>query len=223
MADSRKDNIIRDCISVGGISHGRKEKSGRHRLAERDKLTGRRRRFGRRRMFLKKRKSIRRHMFIRLAVIYLFAFASAVLFSYAASGKEGGKTTGISYEDNAVAAADGDSLGKTSDGKNGDGSVSLEYKGVAVSSDGTGFICYIANSVKNRYDMFVAIYTDSSYEEEIFLSQLMKPGFGIEGFESVKKLAPGSYNMVLVFTLVGDDHETIKSQVPVEYIMNVTG
>ena len=69
--------------------------------------------------------------------------------------------------------------------------------------------------------MYLGIYTDASYKEELFLTQLMKPGSGIKNFKSKKKLEPGQHNVVLVFTLVKEDHKTIHTQTVVTYVLNV--
>lgn len=105
--------------------------------------------------------------------------------------------------------------------ENRDGKISLEYKNIAVSGNGTDFDCYIANSLDNTADMYIGIYTDATYEEELYLTQLMKPGSGITSFECNKKLGPGHHDAVLVFTLVEDDHETIRTQTSVTYSLNV--
>lgn len=137
-------------------------------------------------------------------------------------GRAGRESKELGYDENAVVVTDEDELQKIVDEmQNRESSISLEYKNIAGSSDGSNFSCYIANSAKNRYDMYIGIYSDADYEEELYLSQLLKPGSGIKDFKCNKKLEPGSYNMILVFTLVGDDHETIKSQTPVTFTMNV--
>lgn len=193
MAYNGKDNIVRD-----GIRNNRGD-------------------------YRESRKSKKR-MGIKLIPVYLIAVVCVALFSWVVSGKEGSKSADLGYEENAVVVTDEDELQKLVDEmiQNKDGEISLEYKNIASSIDGSNFTCYIANSAKNQYDMYVGIYTDASYEEELYLSQLMKPGSGIKEFECNKELVPGSYDTVLVFTLVDDDHETIRSQTPVEYTMVVT-
>lgn len=191
MADGRKDNIIRNSPRYNGAA-GREVRKPGNRIG------------------------------VRLIVIYLLVFAGIAFFSWVVSGKEGDGSTELGYEENAVVVTDEDELQKMVDEmQNKDGKISLEYKNIATGGDGSKFSCYIANSAKNRYDMYIGIYTDDSYEEEIYLSQLLKPGSGIKNFESNKKLAPGTHNVILLFTLVGDDHETIMSQTPVTYTLNV--
>ncbi len=155
-------------------------------------------------------------------VIILIVFACMALFSLMFMGRAGRESKELGYDENAVVVTDEDELQKIVDEmQNRESSISLEYKNIAGSSDGSNFSCYIANSAKNRYDMYIGIYSDADYEEELYLSQLLKPGSGIKDFKCNKKLESGSYNMILVFTLVGDDHETIKSQTPVTFTMNV--
>ena len=146
-----------------------------------------------------------------------------VLFFLLRPGKEGGEeSTELGYDANAVVVTDEDELQKLVDEmQNKDGQISLEYKNVASSADGSNFSCYIANSAKNKYDMYIGIYTDADFEDELYLSQLMRPGTGIKEFACKKELAPGSYEVILVFTLVKDDHKTIQSQTPVTYTLNV--
>lgn len=192
MAYNGKDNIVRDNKRNNRGDYRESQKSGKR-------------------------------MGIKLIPVYLIAVVCVALFSWVVSGKEGGKSIELGYEENAVVVTDEDELQKLVDEmmQNKDGEISLEYKHIASSIDGSNFTCYIANSAKNKYDMYIGIYTDATYEEELYLSQLLKPGSGIKEFKCNKKLAPGAYDAILVFTLVKDDHETIHTQTPVTFTMNV--
>lgn len=159
-----------------------------------------------------------------LLLLALLVFVAAVVFVARRNKEEdsGGGTLG--YENSAVVVSDADELQRLVDGMvemTKDGMVSLEYKNVATSSDGKNFACYIANSVKNKYDLYLGIYSDMTLEEELFLTQLLRPGTGIEGFEAARTLEPGSYDAILVFTQVKDDHETIQAQASVSYTLTV--
>lgn len=80
--------------------------------------------------------------------------------------------------------------------------ITLEYQNDAMSKDGKKFSCYLGNAIENAYDMFVAIYADSSYTDELFLSQLIRPG---EAFETVtlnRTLEPGNHTVYAAFTQV---------------------
>ncbi|MBR3570812.1 MAG: hypothetical protein IKN96_08490 [Oscillibacter sp.] len=57
----------------------------------------------------------------------------------------------------------------------------LSYKNNAFSEDGVNFSCYIANA-DEKYDMFFQIFADEALQDEIFLSQLIRPG---QAFESI--------------------------------------
>lgn len=131
----------------------------------------------------------------------------------------------IGYESSAVTVTDEDTLQDIVDGmikQTKDGHMALEYKNTAISSDGTNFSCYIANSAKNKYNMYVGIYLDSDLKDQIYLTKLIKPGDGIQNFQSSRKLTPGTYNAVLVFTQVKEDQQEIKSQVSVAYTLSVS-
>lgn len=168
--------------------------------------------------------SSKRKRWIVLPVVIIIALGTAgvlfVLWNSKGKGEDdGGK---IGYDSNAVTVTDEDELQKLVDDIYAkSGQISLEYKNIANSGDGSNFNCYIANSAKNKYDMYLGIYTDVSYKEELFLTQLMKPGSGIKNFKSKKKMEPGQHNAVLVFTLVENDHETIHTQTNVMYTLNV--
>lgn len=92
------------------------------------------------------------------------------------------------------------------------GNMIVSYKGYAYSKDGKHFECSINNNIGNEYDMYINIYKDSSFEEQILLTGLIPPGSGIEEFDSEIKLDPGEYETTLVFTQVEDDHSTIHAQ-----------
>jgi len=95
-----------------------------------------------------------------------------------------------------------------------EGTMALEMKTEAVSSNGTDFSCYIGNAVNNQYDMFVVIYLDDT-QEEIYRSGLIPLGARIESFTSSKTLDPGSYVGTIVYNQVEDDQATIHAQVNV--------
>lgn len=188
-----KDDIVRDGIRNGRDGHGQSRKP-------------------------------RKRMGVKLIPLYLAAVGCVVLFSWVVSGKEGSKKPDLGYEGNAVVVTSEEELQKqVEEMESRDGKISLEYKNVAISGNGTDFDCYIANSVYNTGDMYIGIYTDATYEEELYLTQLIKPGSGITSFECNKKLEPGHHDAVLLFTLVEDDHKTIRTQTPVTYSLNVDG
>ena len=80
---------------------------------------------------------------------------------------------------------------------------------------------YLANSAKNKYDMYFGIYTDTTYQDELLLTQLIKPGDGLQTFKTSRKLEPGTHEAVLALTQVKEDHKTIQSFVTI--ILKVEG
>jgi predicted small lipoprotein YifL len=100
--------------------------------------------------------------------------------------------------------------------------VGLEYKNEAYSSDGTNFACYIANAERNEYDMFIAIYGDEDFTDELFLSGLMRPGQAFDHLTLNHPLETGSHTVYVAFTQVEevDGEQAIHAQVLVT--MNFT-
>lgn len=129
----------------------------------------------------------------------------------------------LGYESNVIANKDDDIQSMVDDmmQKAEEGNISLEYENIAYSSDGKNFTCYIANAVKNNYDLFLALYEDTTFKNELYLSGLIPIGSAIEGFTIDEKLEKGEHNMVLAVTQVEDDHETIHSQVLVQITLVV--
>ena len=123
----------------------------------------------------------------------------------------------LDYDGSAV-ALDPDELNKQIEGlqqKVDAGQVSLEFQNTAFSENGTDFSCHLANSDMNTEDMFFNIYKDGTFSEQIYLSGLLKPGQVIESFRSEIPFEPGEYEVIVLFTTVADDHETMTSQTPV--------
>lgn len=91
----------------------------------------------------------------------------------------------------------------------------LEYKNDAFSSDGVNFVCYIANAESNQYDMFIAIYGDEGFTDELFLSKLMRPGQAFDHIALAHPLDPGSHTAYVAFTQVEelDGEQAIHAQV----------
>jgi len=126
--------------------------------------------------------------------------------------------------DNSAVALDEDTLQKQFDElqeKAKNGYVNLEFQNIATSDDGINFTCHFGNSAANIEDMFFNIYKDSSLEEQIYLSGLVAPGTAIDSFVSEIKLDPGEYTAIIFFTTVGEDHQTMTSQTPVEITLKV--
>jgi hypothetical protein len=54
-------------------------------------------------------------------------------------------------------------------------------------------------------DMFIAIYTDSTFEDELFLSELLRPGQAFEHITLNRALDTGSHDVVAAFSLVKEE------------------
>lgn len=57
-----------------------------------------------------------------------------------------------------------------------DEGVGVEYKNEAFSLDGQNFDCYIGNPGSSHFPLFITIYADTTYQEELFVSGLIAPG-----------------------------------------------
>jgi hypothetical protein len=149
--------------------------------------------------------------------------AAAAVFiskSNAAESSEnsGGSSTPVLSYAEGVVALDEDTLQSQVDAmmkQAEEGTMTLEFKNTAYSSDGINFTCSVGNAIENKYDMYINIYTDDTLEDEILLTGLIPPGTGIESFESEIQLDPGDYETVMVLTQVSDDHTAIVGQLSV--------
>jgi hypothetical protein len=123
--------------------------------------------------------------------------------------------------DSAVVAMDEDSLAKAvKEMLAEDGTMALEMQVVADSTNGLDFTCDLANSPRNKYDMYMTIYLDET-GEEIYRSGLIPLGKRIDKFTVNKQLSAGSHECTLVYTQVEDDHATTHASVNVGLTLNV--
>ncbi|MBP3857845.1 MAG: hypothetical protein IK990_19755 [Ruminiclostridium sp.] len=144
-----------------------------------------------------------------------------VLSSAAVTSTEDKNPLILDYDGSAI-ALNADDLNKMIDQQKVDvGEIALEYQNIALSENGTDFSCHLANSEKNTEDMFIAIYTDATYAERIYLSGLLAPGTVIEDFKSEISFEPGVHEVVTVFTTVADDHQTMTGQISVVVKLDV--
>lgn len=103
-----------------------------------------------------------------------------------------------------------------------EGQMALEMKPVATSEDGKKFICYLGNSKKNKYDMYMVLYLDDT-QEEIYRTGLIPIGGRIESFELDKKLKPGDYTATISYNQVEEDGVTEHAQVNIGLDLVVQG
>lgn len=171
---------------------------------------------------------------VLIIVIVLLAVAVAALVVSRFSGEqlepapvssEGDGTPTIGYEEGVTVVDDPDALQKAVDemySKAAEGGVPLEYQNGASSKDGKTFNCYIANPASAAYDIFINIYADAEFSDQLYLSGLIPPGKAIRELNLEKQLDPGTHTVYVVYTQVEDDHETIHQQVTVTMDFSVS-
>lgn len=153
-----------------------------------------------------------------LIVLLLGVLATVLLLGRTQTPEEDAPRIG--YATDAQVFLDQDSLQAAMDEamRNAQGNaVSLKYVNDATSTDGLTFDCYIANSELNMYDMFLTIFADAELTDQIYLSELVRPGSGFESITLDRALDPGDHMVYVAVTQVADDEETgsqvIKNQV----------
>lgn len=122
---------------------------------------------------------------------------------------------GFGYEVTASVITSGDVAFSQPEG------VGVRYKPVAVSTDGWNFECEIGSSLANKLDMYIDMYSDIQAQDQIYVSGLMRPGEGITSFTAKHEMPKGQYDVVLVLTLVEDDHKTLHAQSVVALTLSV--
>ena len=163
-----------------------------------------------------------------IIILLLLLCGGGILFFFlkgAGSSTSTDAAPTLSYETEGVTIVDDrDALQKAVDemvSKVEEGAIALKYKQKAYSSDGKTFSCSIANSDRNTYDMFIGIYSDATLTEQLFLSGLIRPGEKFESLTLDKTLEPGTHSLVVAFTQVEADLQTMHSQtfVTVDFIV----
>jgi hypothetical protein len=181
----------------------------------------------------KKKKKLRvgRLVLFLVLILVIVALVGAVLYLTLGKKGSGGSSENpteattearvLGYESGVVTS--GDSLQSKVDemySKAAEGYAGLEYQNIITSTDGEHFTCYIANSLTNRYDMFVAIYVGDDLTNELYLSGLIPIGSAMDSFTGEKKLSSGTYNGTIVMTQVESDNATMHAQV--SYAVTIT-
>jgi hypothetical protein len=105
-----------------------------------------------------------------------------------------------------------------------EGMFSLDYRNDAYSSDGKTFSCYIGNSRLNQDDIFIAIYADPECTDELYISQLLRPGVAYETIELNRALEPGDHTVYVPHTKIRmiDGAQTIVGQVVITLDFHVS-
>ncbi len=133
---------------------------------------------------------------------------------------------GLQYASEGVAALDQGTLQDAIDEmarKAREGTMALDYKNLAVSTDGKVFTCYLGNSNRNSYDMYIDIYADTALTDQVFLSGLIRPGEKFESIELNRVLEPGTHQLYCAFTQVEKDLSAIHAQIIVTITFEVRG
>lgn len=84
--------------------------------------------------------------------------------------------------------------------------IDVEYKNEAFSTDGTTFACYIGNPSRSNYPMYITIYADTTFQEELFISGLLKPGQAFNKVTMSRALEDGVNVLPVCYTQVYEPH-----------------
>lgn len=103
-----------------------------------------------------------------------------------------------------------------------DTQIPVSFAPNATSTDGVNFLCQIGNPPGAKHYMYLDIYADTSLEEEVYLSGLLEPGKGITSFSTNRTFPKGETEVVLVFTTVQDDMQTLVAQTMVVLTLQVS-
>lgn len=152
-----------------------------------------------------------------IALIVVVAGATGIIVYMLNSNKEPVGEMTIGYATNASVFLDQDALQAAMDeAMRNSTSIGLWYKNNAFSTDGVNFDCFIGNSASNLYDIFLTIFADGEMKDQIFLSQLIRPGTGFEQIKLSHPLDRGSHTVYVVVTTVDVDEngqQVIRGQV----------
>lgn len=88
-----------------------------------------------------------------------------------------------------------------------EGWINLRYNKKAFSSDGIHFSGLLANDAGNALDMYFDVYADSEFEDPIFLSGLVAPGYGLQTFTLDHALPAGSTTCYVIHNQVDTDED----------------
>lgn len=103
-----------------------------------------------------------------------------------------------------------------------DNQIPMVFSPTAISKDGKNFSCEIGNPPGAKYYIYLDMYSDTTLSEEIYLSGLLDAGQGITTFQTNKTFPKGETDIVLVFTTVREDRQTIVAQTMVALTLQVT-
>lgn len=87
------------------------------------------------------------------------------------------------------------------------GWMKLTYNYKAFSNDGVIFSCLLTNDAANVYDMYFDIYADDTLEDRVYLSGLVRPGYGLLEIILDHELPVGTTTCYVVFNQVDTDED----------------
>ncbi|MCI8844279.1 MAG: hypothetical protein HFF08_09240 [Oscillospiraceae bacterium] len=146
---------------------------------------------------------------ILLIVICLLVIAVGVVGFFLIRNLHSKEThIGLALTEDELAAALDDARANA-----GTGNIALRFKNNAYSEDGQSFSCYIMNSERNAYDMFLTIYGDEQLSDELFSSGLVAPGRGFDQIKLNRALDQGTHMVYVVLTQVDTDEEGVQTVV----------
>lgn len=84
--------------------------------------------------------------------------------------------------------------------------IGVQYKNEAFSLDGQTFACYIGNPVDSHFPLFITIYADDTYQEELYVSGLLKPGQAFNKITLMRPLTEAVSTLPVCYTQVFEPH-----------------
>lgn len=116
----------------------------------------------------------------------------------------------IAYAEDTIPVENPDAVWTLS----GPDTIGLEYRNDAYSTDGKNFDCYIANALRNEYDLFIAVYADAEMTDELYLSGLLPPGRAFSHIELNRALKDGTHLVYVAFSQVteADGAQAMRAQ-----------
>ena len=81
-------------------------------------------------------------------------------------------------------------------------SLTTEYQENAFSKNGIDFDCYLANSPLNELDAYYEIHGDIAFEDELYKSDLLRPGTALRKITLNHALNPGEHEVYVTFNQV---------------------
>ena len=142
-----------------------------------------------------------------LVILFFLAVGIAVVSVYFAFFREKPDDGRIPYEQGVVL------LGEETIEPVEQGWLALTYDYKAFSSDGIHFSCFLTNDASNLYDLYFDIYADDTLRDQVFLSGLIPPGYGLKQIELNHALPAGTTKCYVVFNQVDTDEDGNQSMV----------